>query len=103
MVLEEEVMSVKQSEPFIAVTGRAGDENCQYFICAETAKIIECKSLRDAILDMICIYYVFNISYPKTLSGIFLLIQQYVFNIKDSQKPPQCLVKLLQNLQSTSV
>lgn len=99
--LDVEIEQVKQSEPFIAVTGKAGNENCQYFICAEQALTTESISLRDAFLDLICAYYVYNISYPKAISGVHLFFQEIVFNIKGSQKLPLCLVKLLQNIQSS--
>ncbi len=101
MDLEFEIENIKQSEPFIAVTGKAGDENCQYFICAEQALTTESISLRDAFLDLICAYYVYNISYPKAISGVHLFFQELVFGIKSSQKLPLCLVKLLQNIKST--
>lgn len=42
---------VGQSEPFIVVSGRIGDENTQFFICAEEALMTESKSLRDSFLD----------------------------------------------------
>jgi hypothetical protein len=82
------------------VTGKPGEENAQYFVCVEKALLTESKSLRDAILDVICAYYVFDISYPRSLAGIFLFFQQNVFGIKDSQNPPPCLSKSLQNIEA---
>ena len=98
--LESEIDQIPQSEPYIIVTGKAGEENAQYFVCVEKALLTESKSLRDAILDVICAYYVFDIAYPRSVVGIFLFFQQNVFSLKDSQKPPPCLSKLLQNIQA---
>ncbi len=99
MDLEFEIEKIKQSEPFIAVTGKVGDENCQkYFICAEQALS---TSLRDTFLDLICAYYMYyNNSYPKSIHFFF---QEIVFGIKGSQKLPLCVIKLLKNLESTSL
>lgn len=88
-----------QNEPFISAFGKPGEEKTQYFICAEQSLLTESSSLRDALLDLICYYYVFNVSYPKSISGVFLFIQHIVCNLKDSQKHPNSLTKLLKNIQ----
>lgn len=103
MAIVEEITKVKQTEPFIAITGTVGEENCQYHICAENALTTKCKSFRDAIIDLIAAYYVYDIKYPSAVCGIFLFVQQSIFKIEDSQKQPQCLVKLLKNLSTISV
>lgn len=36
--LEEEVRSIGQAAPYIAITGEAGSENAQYFTCCELAQ-----------------------------------------------------------------
>ena len=94
--LESEIDQIPQSH----IWGKAGKENAQYFVCAEKALLTESKSLCDAILDVICAYYVFDIAYPCSVVGIFLFFQQNVFGLKDSQKPPPCLSKSLQNIQA---
>ena len=99
--LNKEILDISQSAPFILVIGTAM-ENTQYFICGENIAICESKSYLDAIIDLICTYYVFDIAYPKSLSGIFLFLQQSVFNIKDDQVPPACLLRVLQNITSLS-
>ena len=89
-----------QNEPFIVVLGGIGGENTQFFICAENALTTECMTLRDALQDLICYYYIFNISYPVSISGVYLFIQHFVFNLKDSQKLPNCLSKLIKNMHA---
>ena len=63
-------------EPFIAVTGKAGTEAAQYFIICENSVLLESKSLRDAFVDLIATYYVFDIAYPRSVAG-----SCYFFNI----------------------
>ena len=103
MAIVEEIEKVKQTEPFIIVAGRVGEENCQYHICAENALTTKSKSFRDAVIDLIGAYYVYDIKYPSAICGILLFIQQTVFKIEDSQKQPPCLVKLLKNIDTISV
>lgn len=96
--LSSEIDQIPQSEPYIVVTGKPGMDRTQYFVCVEKALLTESKSIRDALLDVICVYYVFDISYPQSVAGLFLFLQQNVFKIKDSQKAPPCLSKLLRNI-----
>ena len=65
---------------------------------SSSVRNLESKSLRDAFIDLIAAYYVFDIAYPKSVAGAMLLFQHYVFNLKDQQQPPSCLCKLVHNL-----
>ena len=96
------MQALPQSEPCIVIIGRIGSASTQFFVCAEKAVVVESKTLRDVLIDLICFYYVADIVYPKSLSGILLFFQQTVFSIKDEQRPPLCLIKLLQNLSIDS-
>lgn len=77
--LDSEVHQITQSAPYIAQTGVAGTENAQYFIACEQAVLCESKSVEDAIIDLLAVYYVFNISYPKGISAILLFFFNIVF------------------------
>ena len=93
-------MKIEQSSPFIIIIGIPGEETVQYYVCGEKIIICESVSVMDAVLDLICVYYTFDIAYPKSLSGIFLWFQHFVFDIKDQQVSPPCLIKLLKNIVS---
>ena len=75
-------------------------DSTQFFIVCEQAILFESKSLRDAFIDLIATYFVFNIAYPKSVCGVMLFFQHFVFNLKDKQKQPPCLTKLSQNLSA---
>lgn len=99
--LDEEVKSIQQSEPCIITLGLAGDPNYQIFICAEKEVVLESKTLRDALVDIIATYYVFNIKYPKGLMAIFLFFQNYVFGLKDKETAvPNTTANLVKNLKN---
>lgn len=98
--MDKELETVKQAEPYIVVTGRAGHRNAQYFVCVEKALITESKSFLDCVIDLICTYYVYDMEYPKAIHNIFYFIQHVIFEIKDSKKLPISLTTLLQNIEA---
>ena len=77
--LEAEVAWIEQSAPFLTFTGEPGDENAQFFVCCEHIVIAECKTVKDAVIDLIAAYYVFDIAYPKCSNAMLLFIQHFVF------------------------
>ena len=97
-----QVEKITQSGPYVVILGKPGMDTAQYMVCGEKNIICESKTLIDAILDLIGIYYIFDIIYPKSLAGILLFFQQQVFKIKDEQIPPSCLSKLLSNISALS-
>ena len=97
--MDAEVSSVQQSAPYIVTTGIAGESTFQTFICAEQEVLLESKTLQDCLIDLISTYFVFDISYPKSLAAIFLFFQHYIFNLKDKQNVPNATSLLVRNLQ----
>ncbi len=84
------------------VVGKVG-ENAQYFIYCEKSQLFESKHFLQAIFDLFSVYFIFDISYPKTISSILLFFQCFVFNINKSdckKKLPDPLAKLLQLIES---
>lgn len=66
---------VEQSEPFLTITGIPGSETCQAFVCCEGSTLIESKSIKDALLDLIATYFACDIAYPKcfvVLAALYL-------------------------------
>lgn len=94
-----EVNEIPQTSPFITITGVAGDENCQFFICGEKDVFLESKTLKDAIIDLVAFYFVFDVAYPKYLNAILLFFQHYVFKLTDNQVVPMQVTKLVGNLK----
>lgn len=96
--LEEEVSKLAQPMPFIVVVGHVGKENTQYFISCETT-LIESKGYKEAVTDLIVTYYVYDISYPKSLMPLYMFLQHYVMGLKDQQPVPNTTIKLISNLR----
>ena len=57
--LEEEVRKIKQAAPYI-ITGEAGSESAQYYVCCESKTWIESKNLKDSLTDLLATYYGVN-------------------------------------------
>jgi len=59
--VECEIAEVTQSEPLLLVTSQPGTENSQIFVSCEGQIYVESKSLKDAILNLMPIYFIYNI------------------------------------------
>ena len=53
MDVGEEVGKIHQAAPFISITGIAGDDNCQVFLCGEGDTFFESASLKEAMIDLL--------------------------------------------------
>lgn len=96
--LDSEVWKIEQKAPYVVITGRPGMENSQYFIACEKVIHCDCKSLKDALLDLVVTYYVYDISYPKPFNAFLIFFQHFIFGMKDQQNVPLSASKLWQNL-----
>ena len=98
--LNQEVEKISHNSPYIVIAGKPGNENAQYFVCGEKMVLIESKSFLDCVIDLFCCFFVFDMVYPESLTGIFLFIQKSLFRVIDDQVSPSCLAKLTKNLSA---
>ena len=56
------------------------------------------ECLLDAVINMICSYYVFDINYPKQLYPVLLFVQRFIVSIKDDQPIPTVLTRAYMNI-----
>jgi len=101
--VDHEVTSIEQSAPFLVFTGLAGTETAQFFVCCEQSVLLESKTVRDAIIDLLAAYFTFDIAYPKNISAMLLFFQHIVFEIKDKQVLPAAAAKLVSNLNRLTI
>ena len=97
--MDSELSEVMQSEPFLLVTGESGTDNSQVFVCCEGQLYIESKSVKDALLDLILTYFVFDIMYPKPLRNILIFLQHFVLDLPDQQSVSSAVSTLVANLE----
>ncbi len=77
-----------------------GDSSAlQFFQVAERIVVAESEGFVDALMDLICVYFTYNVQYPKPLYAVLVFIQHYVMAIKDSQPIPTILTATLSALQ----
>ena len=94
----DRVASEGHSSPSILVTGNAGEERAQYFICCEKRILLESRGMKEAVINLMSVFYVFDLAYPKELAAILIFIQNYILGFKDSRKLPLSVQKLICNL-----
>ena len=59
-----------------------------------------CENVPNALMDILCYYYIFNMAYPKGMQALYLFLQHFVLGLKDSSKLPNSVLTLCTNLQS---
>ena len=59
---------------------------------------MECASFMDALIKMMCSYFIFDISYSKSLHPILIFIQRYILGIEDKQRVPNVVTQVLASL-----
>ena len=66
-----ELHKIKQNELYIL---KVQDQDEQYFVVIEREIAMETNNCLDAMIYMICSYYVFDINYPKQLYSYNLIM-----------------------------
>ena len=74
MNLKQEIQDIAHSAPYIVISGNLEEDNTQFFVCAEQRILLESNTVKDAILDMIASYFVFDISYSKSTGAALIFI-----------------------------
>ena len=97
--IDEMVSEITQTEPFLLVTSKPGTESSQVIICCERQIYMESKSIKEALLDLLSTYFVFDLVYPKGLRNILLFLQHHVFNLPDQQTSSSAVKTLVTNLE----
>ena len=62
--IDTEMLEVTQSELFLLVTGIAGADNCQMFVCCKKEISMESISIKDSLLDLI-LSYILSVFFHK--------------------------------------
>ena len=100
--LEEDIDAVaadESSAPFIIVSGAPGTETVQYYIACEQTVCLESKAFLDAFLDLIAMYYVYDMDTPNPLRQFCFFFEVFVFKTVDSSvSQPTATAKLIRNL-----
>ena len=84
--LEEEIYKIDKGSPYILCL--ASDVGHQYFVVIERKLLAESGNLTTALINLIAVYFTFDVVYPKPLYSVFIFIQHYLFNLPDQQEVP---------------
>ena len=72
----------------------------QYHIYIESDCLLSAHTQGDALADLICTYFVFDIAYPKSVYALFTVFQHYVLGLKDNHKVTPSASSLCSSLSS---
>ena len=103
MNVDDEVAAIDQTEPYLVVTGHPGEELSQTFVCCEKRVFVTSKSVQDGLMDLMAVYFTFDITFPKHANAILLFIQHYIFKLVDDQPLPPATSKLVSNLEKMTL
>jgi len=91
--LEEQIEGIKQNEPYILKINHN-----QFYVVAEKVVVSDTIRLMDALINMICAYFVFDIEYPKSMYATLIFVQRYILGIADKQRIPDVVTRVLTSL-----
>ena len=93
---------VEKLPPFPQIVALRSDmAEEQFFIAVEKHVLLESRCINTALLDMMSVYFTFDIAYPKPLYSLLLFIQRFVLNIRDSQPVPNNVTVLVTALSKS--
>ena len=98
VVVDEEVHKQNRNEPFIVVVD--SDDITEYIVYVESQFLVCTSNLGDALANLMCAYFVFDIIYPRPLYPLLIFIQNTAMGIKDSQKLPTSVCTLLTSIST---
>ena len=75
-----------------------------FYIIADQQPLLSPKNSVEALIDLLCVYYVFNIKYSPEVKPSLLFFQSILLGIEDSEtkrnKTLGIFMKLFNNIQS---
>ena len=95
---DEEAERLGRKEPFVMICET--NESCEYIVYVEKECLIFTKSVVDAVADLICAYFVFDLVYPRNIYPLLVFFQHTMMGIKDVEKLPTSVMTLLTSLSS---
>ena len=95
---DEEAEKCGRKEPFILIVET--DESFEYIVYVEKEYLVSTKSLVDAVADVICAYFVFDLVYTKNIYPLLIFLQHTMMGIQDVKKLPTSVMTLLSSLSS---
>lgn len=69
--IDDEVSEIGQAEPYIAIVGKVGC-TAEYHIVLEGKVLFESSHMSHSVFDLFATYYIFNITYHKSILSLLL-------------------------------
>ena len=75
------------------------DEDVRYSVAVENITVEETRDMVKAFVMLLCVFYIFNLEYPKKLKVTFLIIQKLFLRISGKCKMPSGVLQLMSDLK----
>lgn len=86
------------NHPYMAVV--EGPEIMQFILVVERIPVCKTESFLEALWNMVSLYFVFDIVYPKSLNALLIFVQHFVLSIVDKQAVPNAATRVYSALNS---
>ena len=103
MNIEESIKEITIDAPIILAFGSTTEDISDFKLIIERNNIITMPTLMTAVNCCISAYYIFNISYPRAIAPIMMLLENLVYKIKPSRKLPISLLTTIDSIERANV
>ena len=94
--LDNEVISIDSNHPYIGLV--TASSSVQVFLVVEREVLQSLHSDSTVFLEMISMYFTFNMVYPRPLYPVLIFVQHFVLVLKDKQPIPTSVMTLVSSL-----
>ena len=74
-------------------------EETTFHIMVEEEATCEVSSFESALIHLVGSYFLYDITYPKPVQSLLLMIQHYVFGLEDSQQDTPAVIEIVTSLK----
>ena len=92
--VDSTVYKIDQSEAYILGTLSPGNEGRLFHIIVDSMFMFTCENLKNALVNIMCYYYVLDLSYPKVMYALLIFIQHFIFGVTDTGRVPTSVINL---------
>lgn len=96
--LIDEAQRIGSNSPYVMVSSSA--EETSYHIVVERQPMCELSTFNFALIHLLGTYFIYDIAYPKAMHSLLLMIQHYIFGLKDTQRETPAVLAIVSSLKS---
>ena len=83
--------------------GRGVSKDDKYSVFAEQQHLFDIRGTLDAMLALLATYFVFDMSYPKSIRNTMTFLQLCVLKVAPKAKPPKTVSRVINLLSKGAI